>query len=218
MPKIVDHKRRREEIATFTLELIRRVGLDNATLRRIAKEGGFSMGVLTHYFRGKDEIVGFAFHFLAEQTFVELDALLATQTPGLARLEALLESIFPKPGRPANFALWIGLWERAIRNPHLEREHRTYYERWRGYIRRSLEEARSRGEVRRDLPIPKTTDLIVVSLEGLWVYSFMDPRRFSAARRRELLRELIGALTLHTAQAPRTSRRSTGLLQLSRQG
>src|SRR5215470_13060809 len=120
MPKKVDHNRRREEIASFTLGLIRRGGLENATLRRIAKEGGFSMGVLTHYFRSKDEIIAFAFHFLTERTFAELDALLAAQAPGLARLESVLEYIFPKPDRPANFALWVGLWEGAIRNPRLE--------------------------------------------------------------------------------------------------
>lgn len=203
MPKKVDHNRRREEIATFTLELIRREGLENATLRTIAEEGGFSMGVLTHYFRSKDEIVGFAFHFLAQRSFDELDALLETQPPGLARLETALEYMFPKPDRPANFSLWMSLWDRAIRNQRLAREHRSYYKRWRGYIKRSLTEACRCGQVRTDLAIANATDLLVAAIEGLWIYSVMDPRRFSTSRLRDLLGELISSL------APRASRSAT---------
>lgn len=194
MPKIVDHEHRREEIAALTVEVIRRGGLENATLREIAQQGGLSMGVLTHYFRSKDELVGMAFHWLAQKSFRELDAVVATEAAGLARLEAALEYMFPKPNRPAHFALWMTLWDRAIRNPRLAREHRRYYERWRRYIRRFLTEARALGEIPRDLAIRSVTDLIVAAVDGLWIDSVMEPRRFSMSRRHNLVRELIRAL------------------------
>ena len=57
MPKIVDHDHRRKQIAMLTLEVMRAVGIENASIRGIAQRGGISMGVLTHYFKTKDDLV-----------------------------------------------------------------------------------------------------------------------------------------------------------------
>lgn len=61
MPKIVDHDRRRKEIAMLTLDVMRAVGIENASIRGIAQRGGLSMGVLTHYFKTKDDLIVFTF-------------------------------------------------------------------------------------------------------------------------------------------------------------
>ena len=57
MPKIVDHDERRREVLTAARRVIVRDGIDAATTRAIAKEAGYSNGVLAHYFADKDEIL-----------------------------------------------------------------------------------------------------------------------------------------------------------------
>ena len=89
MPKIVDHDRRREEIAELTVGVIRSEGAGSATIRRIAAEGGFSIGMLGHYFKDKDDLVAFAFGWMAKRTFKDLDTVVADASPGLGRLRAL---------------------------------------------------------------------------------------------------------------------------------
>src|SRR5688500_17625286 len=57
MPKIVDHDERRREVLSAATAVIVRDGIDAATSRAIAKEAGYSNGVLAHYFADKDEIL-----------------------------------------------------------------------------------------------------------------------------------------------------------------
>jgi AcrR family transcriptional regulator len=195
MPKIVDHNRRRAEIAALTLEVIRTVGIENATIRGIGNRGGLSMGVLTHYFKKKDELLAFAFRWLSDRFFFDLDKLLATTPPGFGRLEVALEAVFPKPGEPAGIALWTSLWERAARNPAFAKEHRAYYTRWRRYVRTFLREAVALRQTPPRLRTNDATDLLVAAIDGLWISSALEPKRFSLARRRALVRQLVGTVT-----------------------
>ncbi|HET7757159.1 MAG TPA: TetR/AcrR family transcriptional regulator [Steroidobacteraceae bacterium] len=195
MPKIVDHERRREEIAALTLGVMRSGGMENATVRAIARRGRISIGVLSHYFKSKDELVGFTFRWLAERTFAELDTLVRAAPAGLGALQAALEYMLPRSGKTTDFALWMTLWGRAASNPRLAREHRSYYARWRRCIRSLLAEARSRGEMSARLSTDDATDLLVATVDGLWIDCVMEPRRFRTARRRKLLRQLLGAVT-----------------------
>ena len=195
MPKIVDHERRRREIATLTLEVMRAVGVENASIRGIAQRGGLSLGVLTHYFKTKDDLVVFTFRWLAEHTFAQLDRLLDDRRPGLKRLEAAMESHLPKASEPAALALWMSLWDRAVRNPAFAREHRDYYRRWRGYLKRFLLEAIELQEVPADLEVNTATDLLVAAVDGLWIAMTLEPQRFSKERRRRLLKRAIADVT-----------------------
>src|SRR6266403_1155756 len=57
MPRVVDHEARRHELAEAAWRAIVKYGLDGTTTRLIAKESGYSNGVLAHYFESKDEIL-----------------------------------------------------------------------------------------------------------------------------------------------------------------
>src|SRR5918992_3297564 len=67
MPKIVDHERRREELAAAVWRLASRDGLDAVTIRRVATEAGWSTGALHHYFSDKEELLLFAFQAVADR-------------------------------------------------------------------------------------------------------------------------------------------------------
>jgi AcrR family transcriptional regulator len=195
MPKIVDHNRRRGEIAALTLEVIRTVGIESTTIREIGKRGGLSMGVLTHYFKSKDELLAFAFRWLSDRFFVELDGLVSVTPPGLDRLEVALEANFPKPGEPLGIALWMSLWERATRNPAFAMEHRAYYTLWRRHIRTFLREAVVLRQIPASLPIADAADLLIAAADGLWIGGGLEPKRFATSRRRALVRQLIDTVT-----------------------
>ena len=195
MPKIVDHDHRRGEIAMLTLEVMRAVGIENASIRGIAQRGGISMGVLTHYFKTKDDLVVFTFRWLADHSFANLDRLIAKCAPGLPSLETAIEAMFPQASEPAALALWMSLWDRAVRNPTFAREHRDYYRRWRRYITKFLADAIKLKQVPVTMKIATATDLIVAASDGLWLAMTLEPRRFSKAKRRVLLKKMIANLT-----------------------
>jgi TetR/AcrR family transcriptional regulator, transcriptional repressor of bet genes len=194
MPKIVDHHRRREELALLTLEVIRAVGIEGATVREIARRGGLSIGLLTRYFTGKDEMVAFAFRWLTEKTFAELEQLTALHSPGLPRLEAALRQQSGSE-EPAGIGLWLSLWDRAVRNPRFANEHKAFYTRWRGFVRTCLRDAVALQQIKPSIGLDEATDLIVAGVDGLWLEGAFEPTRFAAGRRQLLLRLLVDALT-----------------------
>jgi AcrR family transcriptional regulator len=198
MPKIVDHDRRREEIAQATLRVIRKLGVENTTVRAISREGGFSSGVLAHYFGNKEEIVGFAFQWTAESAFRSLEACIADHPPGLERVRASLECMCPLPGsgtENTHLAISMSFWGHALHNPDLAAQFQANYNRWRGYVRRFLKESIDNGEAPEDLPVEDEVDLLVSTVDGLWIAEALEPARFTARRRNRLLDRIIGRLS-----------------------
>jgi len=57
MPKIVDHEQRRDEIALVACRVVAEHGFDQATIVRIAREAGYTTGMVAHYYDTKQEIV-----------------------------------------------------------------------------------------------------------------------------------------------------------------
>jgi AcrR family transcriptional regulator len=191
VPRIVDHVRRREEIARLAVRVIQREGAENATVRRIASVGGFSIGVLSHYFKDKDELIAFAFQWVAREWFAELDAAIAATAPGMPRLRTALESMVPTTSAPSFIRLWLSLWGGAMHNPALARVHRAYYARWRRYLSRHLGEAVRGGEIAPPRLPRDAIDLLTAGIDGIWIGSTFEPGRFPVRRRRRLVALLL---------------------------
>lgn len=208
MPKIVDHHRRREHLASLTLKVISAVGIENATVREIARRGRLSLGSVTHYFASKDDLVAFAFRWLSERSFAELDELAAVHPPGLPRLLAAVDAM-SRFGEPAGIGLWLSVWERATRNPTFANAHRAFYARWRTYVGTCLGDTLALGRQPPRARLEEATDLIVAAVDGLWIGGAFEPDRFAAPRRLALLRLEIESLTAAlTAGVARRGRRS----------
>ncbi|MEV6232687.1 TetR family transcriptional regulator C-terminal domain-containing protein [Saccharopolyspora shandongensis] len=60
MPKIVDRKQRRDEVAAALWRLAYRDGWNAVSLRRVASEAGLSLGSVQHYFAGTDDLLDYA--------------------------------------------------------------------------------------------------------------------------------------------------------------
>src|SRR3977135_4070054 len=57
MPKIVDHDQRRDQIALVACRVVAEKGFDQATIVRIAREAGYTTGMVAHYFDTKQDII-----------------------------------------------------------------------------------------------------------------------------------------------------------------
>ncbi|KXO97865.1 TetR/AcrR family transcriptional regulator [Tsukamurella pseudospumae] len=81
MPKQVDHRERREEIARALWRVVDIAGVQRLSLREVAKEAGMSHGQLQHYFASRQELLTFAMDFAAERSAARV-------ADGMARLGA----------------------------------------------------------------------------------------------------------------------------------
>lgn len=131
MPKVVDHAARREEIVDALLRVAERDGLDGVSLRAVAREGGWSTGVLAHYFPAKDDLLAFALARAGSRPVTRgREAAARARTP-LLGLRALLREALPVgDDRRREARLWFGLTAGGAGAPGVADATRDRYSAW----------------------------------------------------------------------------------------
>ena len=134
MPKIVDHDKRREEIAHVACRVIARHGFEQATVVRIARAAGYTTGMVAHYFESKQQIVIAALRLI----LLRMEQRLTRQSRAGAAdlLSVLSEALAVDAQRFAECAFWTAFWGQVSVDTTLKRinasVHREYlrlYER-----------------------------------------------------------------------------------------
>ncbi len=108
---------RQSEVATAARRAMLRRGID-ATLREIAREGGFTTGLVSHYFPDKRAVVVGAFAAASEDFIGMVRESLAAADDSTSLLAAFVEAAIPSaPDRQAEWRLWAEMWAYAGRDP-----------------------------------------------------------------------------------------------------
>lgn len=187
MPKIVDVEGRREEVLEATWRVMAREGLEGVSIREIAAEGGYSTGVIAHYFKNKDDVVRSA---LLRVWRREADRI-AARTAGLAGMAALratVAEVLPSgEERKLEMAVWLCFWGHAIGDERLIAEQRRYYGTWRALLRQRLLEAQRLGEVRPDLDAAAEAVRLAAVIDGVGVQAVFESERFSDRKLPEIV-------------------------------
>ena len=193
MPKLVDHDQRREEVAEAAWRVIGRDGLEGATLREIAREAGFTTGVIQHYFRDRDELLAFAARLISEQAVERQGEVLRAHPPGRERLIALLEILVPPGMRAARVAVLLGFWARAATDPRHNAIYLKQYARLRALCREQVAAAIAAGAIATG-DVDDISDNLIAFGDGLCMRAGLDPERYPQARRRHLIEHALDAL------------------------
>jgi AcrR family transcriptional regulator len=195
MPRIVDHDERRLKVVASAWRVIERVGVENATLRDIADDLGCSIGSLVHYFRNKDDLIGFAFQQVSQHAFAGIEEAAAKAKPGLERLRISLERLLPSgSGRQAGTLVSLSFWGHAATNPRLATIHRTAYAQWRGIVRKYLKEAIAEGQIADDIDLDATGAALISLVDGLLVAQTLEPQRFPKTMPKKVLNAMLDKL------------------------
>ncbi|MFC6083814.1 TetR/AcrR family transcriptional regulator [Sphaerisporangium aureirubrum] len=179
MPKIVDHEERRAEVVAAARRVILREGIEGATTRAIAKEAGYSNGVLTHYFADKDEILLAALRSSHRRIVRRLKDKLAGRT-GLAALRELLLDNLPLDGeRAGETALEVGFWGRSLAGGTLLEVQREEAAELRHLVRTLLGAAAAAGELAAAEDLDDVTERLLALVDGLSLHRLLYPDRLS---------------------------------------
>ncbi|NRB41007.1 MAG: TetR/AcrR family transcriptional regulator [Pseudomonadales bacterium] len=117
--KSSDHKLSRDDIITAVAELIAEQGLENLTMRNIAKHVGCSVGTLPHYFDGKDDIVIAALNWSNERIFSRLGNMEVDEIH-LESLYPLIRMAMPVDGvSDTEWRVRLCLWDYAATNEEM---------------------------------------------------------------------------------------------------
>lgn len=186
MPRIVDHDARRSELAAATWRVIVRSGLDAVTTREIAREAGYSTGVLAHYFKSKDDILLAALTSSHEQIKKRFQQILATRD-GLAALgDYLFDNLPLTQQQQLETYLEISFWSRALANDALREVQRKESAELRETVQQLLVTAEKRGELAPG-DASARAELLLALVDGLSLHALLYPERLSAERTRQLM-------------------------------
>ncbi|WP_433238327.1 TetR/AcrR family transcriptional regulator [Streptosporangium sp. CA-135522] len=187
MPKIVDHGERREEVVEAARRIILREGIEAATTRAIAKEAGYSNGVLTHYFADKDDIMLSALRSSHRRIVERLRGKLAGRD-GLAALrELLLDNLPLDDERARESGLEIGFWSRSLTSPTMLEAQRAEAEELRYLVCSLLGAAADTGEITTEEDLGDVAERLLALVDGLSVHRLLYPDELGADRMERLL-------------------------------
>jgi AcrR family transcriptional regulator len=208
MPKIVDHAKRRDEIALVACRVVAEHGFDQASMVRIAREAGYTTGMLAHYFDTKQDIVIAALRLILRRIEERL-----TRPPPAAGppdlLQLLTEALPVDAHRRIECAFWTTFWgqvsaDRRLRriNAWVHREYLRLFERClaQGWPEWSKWPPATREQVLRSL---------VTFINGLTASAVANVSDWPASAQIEQLRlqlQLLHAWALGTAGAPAAQR------------
>ena len=127
MPKIVDHEARRDEIALVACRVVAGHGFEQATVVKIAREAGYTTGMVAHYFDSKQEIILAALRLILRR----IEERLVKPTAASADLLDLLAEALPLDAqRFTECAFWTAFWGQVPADKRLKRinawVHREY--------------------------------------------------------------------------------------------
>ncbi|WML29638.1 TetR/AcrR family transcriptional regulator [Neobacillus sp. OS1-32] len=95
MPKIVDHDYRKKLIAEATWRVILNEGMEGATVRKIAKEAGLSLGALRHYFSTQNELLVYAMNLVKERATARVMKIVMSELPPKEKVMRVILEIVP---------------------------------------------------------------------------------------------------------------------------
>jgi TetR/AcrR family transcriptional repressor of bet genes len=138
MPKIVDHAQRRDEIALVACRVVAEHGFDQATIVRIAREAGYTTGMVAHYFDTKQEIIIAALRLILRRIEERLTPPSASgAAPDLLAL--LTEALPIDPTRFTECAFWTAFWGQVSADKRLKRINSWVHREYRRLFERCLD-------------------------------------------------------------------------------
>ncbi len=105
MPRVVDHRERRRQVAMATADLISQMGVEAVTIRAIADHLGYSTAIVQHYFPNKRQLLLYTHHLLSSSVERQLREILANDP---ANITDLIKSLLPLSERARQrWQMWL---------------------------------------------------------------------------------------------------------------
>ncbi len=185
---------RRVEVAKAAWGVIVREGLDRASMRAIAQELGSSTGVVTHYFRDKEELILFALEQVFENVLEDMKACAKGQQ-GIDRLKQMIFVALPlKIVDKDDWKVWVAFLGYSIGREHLVQEHRKRYDLLRQIIYQELADLQTANLIQADLDLTLEANALIALVDGIGTGAVICPEQFSAEQQQYLVQRHINAL------------------------
>ncbi|WP_111497045.1 MULTISPECIES: transcriptional regulator BetI [Marinobacter] len=164
---------RRQQLIDATLKVIEENGFQGTTVGKIAKASGMSVGIVSHYFGGKQGLLEAAMRHLLATLGDDVQRLMAERpdTPR-ERLMAIVDANFSSVQiDPQSSKTWLAFWTQAMHSAELMRLQRVNERRLLSnlmyYLKSLMPAGRALG----------TAQTIAALIDGFWLRAAMSEGR-----------------------------------------
>nr|WP_281500658.1 transcriptional regulator BetI [Kordiimonas marina] len=157
---------RRRQLIDATIRTIARVGYPDATVAKIAKDAGLSVGIISHYFGGKQALLEAAMAQVLFDLHTAFVARLEEAETPRARLSAIIATNFDDDQyQPEIVRAWLAFWAQVPFSPGLARLQAIYSNRLLSNLRHAL---RALGP---GVNVTAASELVASLIDGFWLRS-----------------------------------------------
>ena len=206
MPRLVDAEQRRAAIAEAVWTVIRRDGLQRASVRNVAREAGLSMGSLRHYFSTQSDLLCFAMELVGDRARDRVRALRPAADPRRTAEQLLFELVPLDDERRAESEVWLAYTGHALVDPDQRAIHQRIHDQLHGACATAITLLADAGLTPGDLDVPLEATRLHALLDGLALHAVMRPEKVPPSRIRATITRHLDTLTA-TAPAPAGTRR-----------
>jgi AcrR family transcriptional regulator len=205
MPKVVDHEQRRRELGHAVWRVIRRDGVDHASVRTVAEEAGWSPGALRHYFASQSALLAFAMRLVVERIEGRIAALGRAADPRQAVEQVLYELLPLDDERRAENEVWLAFTARALIDPELRVQHAEVHDALHRACASAVETLAAAGRANAGTATALQAERLHALTDGLAVHTALRPDLMAPEHIVAVVRLHLDALENEPGPAQRTA-------------
>ncbi len=169
-------------------------GIDEVTIRDIARESGYSSGVLAHYFENKDDLLAHALRLSHTRIRKRYD----DETEGLDPMGALkailLDNLPLEEQRDLETRIEMSFWARSLRNEALREIQHEESEGLRDLLGELIDRSRDDGAISKDYDRDQVLAFLAALIDGISLHGLLYPDRLPPERMQGLMEFALGLL------------------------
>lgn len=177
---------RRLEIIEAFYKVSKQIGLENASIAKVAEEIGISNGLVMHYFNTREELLLGLNEYILEQ---HLKVLFAEDTKGIKErkdLETLIENLFSRTwNQYFDDGVFYSCYALIYRNEDFNKSFKQYLLKLHAVLREELEQA-YQNHIIVNTNIKDLTEIIFALVDGAYYFLGMFDRNEEFHQKQQL--------------------------------
>ena len=171
---------RRHELIEATLDCIAELGLEGATIRKIAVQAGVTAGLVRHYFASKDQMVAEAYRSVVTTFAAKANDIAGD--PNLRLRQFITLNLTAPVANGRSLSLWAAFISQVRVDPGLAAIHREGYLGFRNDLQALIADfMASRGRVLGEAQCRRLAIAVNGMIDGLWLEGCMAGELFEEA-------------------------------------
>lgn len=179
-------KDRHQEILDAAARVITGRGLAETRISDIAEQAGVSPGLILYYFESKDRLLAEALTYANDQFYLRTSREIRRMPSAIDQFRRLVDlsvpGYLPEYGRLDEWALWIEVWVRALRDAEMAKDREVLDERWRSQLADIIRVGKDSGEFTSDTDVDDLALRLASLIDGLAIQVVMNDSRVTTER------------------------------------